>query len=75
MLKMLQRPGPGPVRLVTDLWTVVHEIQHVPQVNERLLRLPEETHQALTFRTYAVATVAGRVTLGSQALLLSGPLE
>ena len=68
-LKRLERPGPGKMRLVDDLWLVRHGIEHLPQVNERLLGLPEDMKLALVLRTYAVATVAGLVTPGGMRRL------
>jgi hypothetical protein len=63
-LKRLERPGPGRVRLVDDLWLVLHKIEHLSQVNERLLGLPEDMRLALVLRTYAVGTAVGLVTPG-----------
>jgi hypothetical protein len=63
-LKRLERPGPGKFRLVDDLWLVLHGIETLSQVNERLLGLPEEMDLALVLRTYAVARAAGLVTPG-----------
>jgi hypothetical protein len=68
-LKLLRRPGPGKVRLVDDLWLVLHGIEHLSNVNERLLGLPEATELALALRTYAVASVAGLVTPGGMRRL------
>jgi hypothetical protein len=60
-LRLMRRPRPGKVRLVSDLWLVVCGLEHHPRVSEGLLRLAEEMQLALSFRTYLLCTICGLV--------------